>query len=70
MPTAFKKANVVLEGPGRRPGEIDLLRHRMTRKTQVQIEDKGRSINTSSALRAIMKGFAADAAPLLELRKP
>lgn len=67
---SLKKANVVLDGPGRRPGEIDLLRHRMTRKTQVQIEDQGRSINSSSAMRAIMKGFAADAKALLELRKP
>lgn len=67
---SLKKASVVLDGPGRRPGEIDMLRHRMTRKTQVQIEDKGLSINSSSAMGAIMKGFVADAKPLLELRKP
>ncbi len=66
---SLKKANVVLEGPGRRPGEIDMLRHRMTRKAQVQIEDKGRSINSSSAMHAIMKAFAADAGSLVKLRK-
>lgn len=38
---SLKKASAVIEGPGRRPGEIDMLRHRMTRKLRCRLRTRG-----------------------------
>lgn len=64
----LKKAKVVLDGPGRRTGEIDLMQHRLTRKAEIVIEKRDQSINSSSALDAMVGAFAAQADQLKELR--